>query len=476
VSLLVAGEWTEGRELLDVRSPYSGDVVGTVSLAGLGDVDRALAAATEGARTMAATPAWQRAEILERAAERIARGEAELAATITAEQGKTTHEARAEAGRIAGIVKLCAAEARSIRGDVLPMDATREGEQRLGFTLREPCGVVVAISPFNYPAILVAHKIVPALAAGNAVILKPASATPLTALFIVRRLLEAGLPPLALQCVIGPGHSVGNALCVDARVRKVSFTGSRHVGEQIARTAGLKRFTCELGSNTAVVVLDDADVELAARALGRSPFVNAGQNCVSPQRAIVSRMIFEQLVEGVAARMDELRVGDPADPATTLAPVIDAGEADRVTTWIREARDAGATVVRGGDRDGTLVAPALILDPPSESKVWREELFGPGVTIRAVDGDDEALEYANDSRFGLSFGVYTRDLDRALRFARGARTGIAHVNSPYGTTWRADVMPWGGVGESGYGKEGVRYAVNEMTEEKVVVVHPAGAP
>src|SRR5581483_4722389 len=396
------------------------------------------------------------------------------AATITAEQGKTTHEARAEASRISGIIKLCAAEARNLWGEVLPMDATREGAQRLGFTLRAPCCVVAAISPFNYPAILVAHKIVPALAAGNPVILKPATATPLTALFLVRRLMEAGLPPLALQCLIGSGRSVGDALVSDRRVRKVSFTGSKEVGEHIARTAGLKRFTCELGSNTAVVVLADADLELAARVLGRSPYVNAGQNCVSPQRAIASRVVFDELVERIAERVDELQQGDPADPMTTLSPVIDEREAERVTSWIREARDAGATLVGGGDREGTSVAPALILEPPEESRLWREELFGPALTVRAVESEDDALEYANDSRFGLSFGVYTRDIDRALHFARRVHTGIVHVNSPYGTTWRADVMPWGGVGESGYGKEGIRYAVREMTEEKVVVIHPAG--
>jgi acyl-CoA reductase-like NAD-dependent aldehyde dehydrogenase len=472
---IIAGEWIARAPTLEVRSPYSGDVVDHVPLAGAGDVEMALAAAVEGARQMAALPAYERSLILERAAALIDRDAGELARLITAEQGKHTTEARAEATRIGGIVRLCAEEARRLSGEVLPMDAAPVGVGRLGYTRPQPTGVVVAISPFNYPAILVIHKVGPALAAGNAVILKPAAATPLTALFLVQRLVNAGLPPLALQCVIGPGATVGQALVSDARVRKVSFTGSYAVGDAIARAAGVKRLTCELGSNAAMVVFADADLERAARAAAFSGFTNAGQNCVSTQRILVERGAEERFLSLLADRIDAFSPGDPADPRTDLAPVIDRGQAERVVDWIGEARRAGARVLRGGDRDGAVVAPSLIAGPPSDARVWRDELFGPGVAVRAFDGEDEALTAANDTRYGLAMSVMTRDLDRALRFADGLRSGMVNVNPPNGSTWRADFMPWGGVADSGFGKEGVRYAVRDMTEDKLVVIHPGDA-
>jgi acyl-CoA reductase-like NAD-dependent aldehyde dehydrogenase len=471
----IAGEWIARTPMLDVRSPYSEELVDQVPLADLDDVDRALDAAVAGARQMAALPAHERATILETAAALIARDAAELARIITAEQGKHTTEARAEASRIAGIVRLCAEEARRLGGEVLPMDAAPVGVGRLGYTRPEPTGVVVAISPFNYPAILVIHKIGPALAAGNAVVLKPAAATPLTALFLVARLAGAGLPALALQCVIGPGETVGQALVADRRVRKISFTGSHPVGDAIARAAGVKRLTCELGSNAAMVVFADADLERAAAAAAFSGFTNAGQNCVSTQRVLVERKVEERFIELLADRVDAFSPGDPTDPRTDLAPVIDRREAARVVGWIGEARAAGGRVLRGGDRDGALVAPALIAGPPRDARVWRDELFGPGIAVRAFDAEDEALAATNDTRYGLATSVMTRDLDRALRFAAGLRSGMVNVNPPHGSTWRADFMPWGGVADSGFGKEGVRYAVRDMTEDKLVVIHPGDA-
>jgi len=461
---------------LEVRSPYSGEVVGEVPLAGEAELATALEHAERGAAAMAALPAFERSRLLERAADAIEADEEQLAATITAEQGKHTVEARAEAERIAGIVRLCAEEARRITGEVLAMDAAPVGEGRFGYTLPHPTGVVAAITPFNYPAILVIHKIGPALAAGNAVLLKPATATPLTARFLVERLQGAGLPEGAMQCLAAPGTEIGARLCSDPRVRKVSFTGGLEAGRAIARAAGPKRLTCELGSNAALVALADADIERTAGAIAFSGYTNAGQNCVSTQRVLVHESRRDELLERLTARVDRLVPGDPADAATTLSPVIDTRAAERVTAWIAEARDAGAEILRGGDRDGTVLAPAVVVGPPTASRVWDDELFGPGVAVRTFQTDDEALAGANSTRYGLAMSVMTTDLDRALHLAHGLRAGIVNVNPPRGATWRADHMPWGGLGDSGFGKEGVAYAVRDMVEDRLVVIHPGGPP
>jgi acyl-CoA reductase-like NAD-dependent aldehyde dehydrogenase len=460
--------------LLEVTSPYDGAVVGEMPLAGPRELDAAIAGAAGAAAELRRVPAHERSAALAEAAGAIERDVDVLAATITAEQGKTRAEARAEAERIPGIVRLCAEEASRLGGEVLPMDAAPVGVGRLGYTRREPAGVVAAITPFNYPAILVVHKIGPALAAGNAVVLKPALATPLTALFLCER-IAAALPGGALQLVAGPGGEIGPALVGDARVSAVTFTGSHAVGQAIARAAGAKRLACELGSNAAFVVLADADLDRAASAIAFSGYTNAGQNCVSTQRVIVDRSVGDELVERVLADVDELRPGDPDDPATTLAPLIDEREGDRVVRWLGEAREAGADLVRGGVRDGAVVAPAVVLEPPPDARVWREELFGPAIAVRAAASDDEALALANDTRFGLAASVMTRSVDRALRFAHGLRAGMVGVNPPRGATWRADFMPWGGVGDSGFGREGVRFAAREMSVERLVVVHPEDA-
>ncbi len=314
---MIARPNREDETVLEVRSPYSGELVGIVPRAGAAEVDRALAAAERGAEQMASLPAHERAAILHRAADLVQASEQGLAATITAEQGKHRADAYAEASRIAGILRMCAEEALRLSGELLPMDAAPQSVGRLGFVRPEPAGVVAAIAPFNYPAILVVHKIGPALAAGNAVLLKPASTTPLTALFLVERLAEAGLPENALQCLVGSGAELGEPLVADPRVTRVTFTGSYEVGAAIARAAGPKRMAAfELGSNAAMVVLDDADLDRAARSAVLSGYTNSGQNCVSTQRIIVDETVRDAFLERLVALVDQFVLGDPANPAT----------------------------------------------------------------------------------------------------------------------------------------------------------------
>ena len=469
-----AGEWRDGNSVMEVHSPFSGETVDSVPLATPADVELAVGAAEDGAKEMARLPRHRRAEILHQAAVAVESRVAELARLITMEEGKPITEALAEASRVAPLLHLAGEEAIRTYGEVLPMDAADYGVGKTGFTIIEPCGAIAAITPFNYPARLVMFKVAPALAAGNSIVLKPATATPLTALILVECLLAGGVPPLAINCIVGSGATIGAVLCADPRIRKISFTGSREVGARITQVAGIKPLTCELGSNVAVVVLDDADVSDSIKAVARDGYVNAGQVCISAQRIIVTNRVYDEFMSGLTESVDQLVQGDPLNKQTSLGPVISATEAERVVDWAQEAARAGANLVRGGERTGTTVAPLIIVEPPRDSRVWRDEIFGPAVAVHSVVDDEAAIRAANDTSFGLAASVFTRDIDRALNFASQVRTGIVHVN--HGPAWRADFMPYGGFGDSGYGKEGIRYSVSEMSETKMVVVHPRGNP
>jgi glyceraldehyde-3-phosphate dehydrogenase (NADP+) len=467
--MYVSGQWRSGGAQDEVANPYSGEVVATVAQAGLEDVDSALAAAVEGARQMRRLSPSERAGILERAAALCDAEVDALATLITSETGKAIGEARGEAARAGEILRLSAAEGARMRGSGLPLGGASGTAGKLGMTLRQPCGVVVAIAPFNYPVLLTLHKLGPALAAGNSVILKPARETPLSALRICAILLEAGLPEHALQVITGSGALLGPALCADGRVRKISFTGSTEVGEQITRVAGVKRLSLELGSSAPLIVLRDADIEAAAAAIADGGYVNAGQVCISVQRVVVDRAAHGDLLDALLPAVDRIKLGDPHDDSTTMGCLISAAEAERVERMIVDARSAGAEVLAGGERDGASMTPAIVDRVSPESALAQDELFGPAVAISSVDGIDEAIAVANGTSYGLAAGIFTCDLNAALRFAQEVDAGVLQVN--WSPLWRASLMPYGGLKASGIGKEGPEYAIEEMTESKTVVFH-----
>lgn len=468
------GEWVSSPTVAEIRNPYTGDAVDTVPEATKEQVERAVGAALQGARAMARLTAYERSEILLRAAALIEQRVDQFAQTITAEEGKPLTESRAEAARVPDLLRLSAYEGAQLRGETLPLDAQAGTRGKVGLTVRVPCGVVAAITPFNFPFLLVAHKVGPALAAGNSVVLKPASATPLTALAFTEVLVEAGLPAQGIQTLTGPGSTVGSALVSDRRVRKVSFTGSREVGERIAQLAGPKRLALELGANCPLVVMPDADLRAAVAATARSGYINAGQVCISTQRVIVDRRVYVDFLDALVLAVEQIRVGDPFTDGIGLSAMVSEGEASRVSSWIAEAINDGARLLTGGDRSGAVLTPAILADADDRMRVSREELFGPAVVVTPATTLDEALALVNDSEYGLGAGIFTRDLETAFRFALETETGMVMINeSPL---WRADLMPYGGLKGSGFGREGPRYVIEEMTEVRTIVFHGIDPP
>jgi acyl-CoA reductase-like NAD-dependent aldehyde dehydrogenase len=464
--LLVDGDWIETGEWIEVRSPYSNEVVARVPKAGPEDARRAVEAAE---RAMAdPLPAHKRAEILVRVAGYLGKRHDEVAQTISAEAGKPMKAARVEAARAMSTYTFAAVEARKLAGDMVPMDASQAGEGKLAFTLRRPIGVVGAISPFNFPLNLVAHKIAPALAAGCAVVLKPASQTPLSALLLAELEQEAGLPPGWLNVLTGPAPEIGDVLVEDERVKVITFTGSSGVGWALRERAARKKVALELGNATPVIVEADADLDEAATKLAANGFSFAGQSCISVQRIYVQRDAYDGFLERFLPRVEALQAGDPADEDTDVGPVIDDDAHHRILEWIEEARTLGAEVLAGGDAEGSVIKPTVIAGAPGDAKVSCEEVFGPVVTVSAYDLFDEAIELANGTRYGLQAGIFTTDVRRALDAAQRLEFGGVTVNEA--PTFRADQMPYGGVKDSGTTREGPAYTVREMTEERVVVL------
>ena len=470
MKMYIGGEWTDTAETIDVINPYDNSVVDTVPKGTVEDVDRAIASAVRGAEVMRKIPGYERFEMLRKAADLMAERTEDFGRTITMEEGKTISEGRGEVGRAVQTISLSGEEAKRLYGEVVPLDGAPGWGGQLGFTLRVPCGVVAAISPFNFPLNLVCHKVGPALAAGNAVVIKPATDTPLSALKLTEVLLEAGVPAEAVQCVTGSGGSIGDALVSDHRVRKITFTGSKEIGEHICKTAGLKKVTMELGSNSPLIVMPDANMDKVVAATVSSGFSNAGQVCISAQRIIANTKVYDDYLDALKVGVEALSTGDPLEDSVKMGPMVRAGDAERVNGWIKEAVGAGAHTVTGGEYEGAMHQPTILADVKPEMRVSREELFGPAVAVTPFDDIGEAIHMANDSEYGLSAGIFTQDIDWAMKFAREIHSGNLMINS--GPQWRADLMPYGGVKDSGMGKEGPKYAVEEMTELKLVVYHP----
>ena len=416
------------------------------------------------------TPGHERMRILLAAATLADERAEAIAQTISAEAGKSITEARGEASRSGEMIRLAAFEGTQLYGDSLPLDANRgTGFDKIGFTVRQPVGVVVAITPFNYPALLVMHKLAPALAAGNSVVLKPARATPLTALAMAACFVDAGLPEGVLSVLTGSGGELGDALVSDPRANKISFTGSTGVGNRITQLAGVKKLSLELGASCPVVVLPDADVEAAAAAVSIGGYVNAGQVCISVQRVITHPSIATDFLDALVVAVEKIQTGDPKSAETGMGTLISVGEAQRVERSIQAAVGAGARLLTGGQRDGAVISPAVVAGVDPASPLSQDELFGPAVAISVADDWQSAIAQANGTAYGLGAGVFTSDVAGAVRAIREIDAGVIHIN--WTPLWRADLMPYGGLKGSGIGKEGPRSAVAEMTDEKTVILH-----
>lgn len=467
--LLAAGEWVDTGRWLEVDSPYDGTTVGRVALGDLDTVDRAIAGADDAFRHVY-FPQHERAAVLQRAAQLVSERTEDLAATIAAEAGKPIKAATVEAQRCADTLTFSAVEARKLTGGMVPMEASAAGAGKLGVVLRIPYGVVGAISPFNFPLNLVAHKVGPAIAAGNAIVLKPAGQTPISALKLAEILLEAGLPDGWLSVVPGPGSEVGNAIVEHELIGVITFTGSAAVGWDIRSRVPHKKVNLELGSNAPLIVNHDGDWETAADKAQIHAFSHAGQSCISIQRILVHEQIAGPFKERLVKKIRGLVVGDPLDPDTDVGPLITHEDRDRVKQWIDEAVATGAEVLVGGELvdGGRCLAPTLLAGPSREAKVWSEEIFGPVATIDSFSSFEQALELANDSKFGLQAGVFTRDIARGLQAARTLEFGGVLINEV--PTFRADQQPYGGVKESGNTREGPSFAVSELTEERFITL------
>ncbi|MYL32519.1 aldehyde dehydrogenase family protein [Pontibacillus yanchengensis] len=466
--LFINGKWIQTQQMNEVVNKYDGDVFATVSKAGDNEVENAIHDA-EVAFANKEFPPYQRYKTLLRVSELLQAHKEDLAQVITNEAGKPIKQARTEIDRATQTFELSAEEAKRITGEGVPVEAAPGSENRMAFTMRVPVGVVGAISPFNFPVNLVAHKIAPAIAAGNAVVLKPASATPVSSLKLAELFEEAGLPEGFLNVVVGSGSTVGNQMMEDERINYYTFTGSAEVGLKLKQNTGLNKLTLELGNNSPVIVDREADVEQAATTLAQKSFAYAGQVCISVQRIYVHEDIQKTFQKKFIEATEELKVGDPFDDQTDVGPMIGEKEAEGAEEWLQEAKGQGADVIHGGKRKGAILEPTIVANVEHTMKVVSEEVFAPIVTLMTFSDLDQCISEVNKSDYGLQGGIFTNDIDRAFKAARKVEVGGFMINDA--SQYRVDLMPYGGVKNSGWGKEGPKYTINDMTEERLVVMN-----
>ncbi len=465
--MLIKGEEVFDGSLAEVINPYDGSVIDTIVEGGPEHVDAAVSAAYNALRPMAELTAYERSELLFAAYQALGARAEEFATAICQEVGKTIREARGEVSRALEVVRLSSEEAKRLCGEQLHLDGACNSAGKIGFTLRVPAGIVAAIVPFNFPIALTAHKLCPALAAGNTVVLKPPPQAPLAACMFGQLLHEAGFPAGAVNVVPG-GAQVGDALVRDERVRVVVFAGSDRTGEIVAQAAGMKKLLLECGSGSSVTVMPSADMEAAVAGCVRGSYAVAGQMCISIQKIFAQSDLYDSFLAQFVERVKSLNVGDPRKETTDIGPVIDEGAAARLDSWIAEAQAQGAELATGGTRAGNLVAPTVLTGVTPEMKLFGDEVFGPVVSVIRIADVAEAIALSNTTRYGLNTGIFTNQLDEALAFVRGVDHGSVFVNEV--PAWRGDMMPYGGVKRSGIGPQCVKYAMDAMTELKVVSI------
>jgi len=465
--LLIGGEWVSGAETFEIADRFTGKPVARVERASHDQVDAAAAAAARSFEQQKLDP-YRRFEILQRASQLIEPHRGELVEAIIAESGFTFSDATGEVNRCMQTLLLSAEEAKRIHGEMVPISGAPGQAHRMAFTIRVPRGVVCAITPFNSPLNTVAHKIAPALAAGNTVVLKPSSYTPLTASLLCEILIEAGLPPSHLNLIHGPGGEIGRWLAENQEIRFYTFTGSTGVGKYLRAHAGLRPTSLELGSISSTIVCEDADLDWAIPRCVNAAFRKAGQVCTSVQRLYVHASIVEQFTVRIVEKVRASKSGDPRDPQTLVGPMISLDEAKRAEQWVQEAVARGAHLKCGGTRDGAVLAPTILSDVASDMKVMCEEIFAPVISIIPYHSFDDAIGQVNNTCYGLAAGVFTRDLNRALSAARKLHMGSVHINET--SSSRVDLMPYSGAKDSGSGREGPRYAIEEMTEERLITI------
>ena len=456
-------------ETMEVRNPYSGDLVAEMNLAGEKLMEEAIENSRQAfQRTMKNMPAHERSDILRRASDLLEEKQEEFAEIVAREAGKPLKHSRAEIKRSIQVIRFSSELCKHISGEVLPMDAALRGDNRMGMVKRVPMGVIGAITPFNFPLNLSLHKIAPAIAAGNTVIFKPAEKTPVSAYMLTKLFHEAGLPAGVLNLVLSTGQTAGSTLVPHKDVPKITFTGSLTVGKIIRDTAGFKKVTMELGSNSPNIVFDDADIDDAVDRLVTAAFGYSGQVCVSAQRIYVQESVYDKFLKKYIEATNNLKIGDPIEEETDFGPMIDENAAKRIQEWVEEARDQGAKIETGGERKGTMMYPTIITNVNKDMQVVKEEAFAPIVTVMPFKTEEEAVENTNDSIYGLQAGVFTKDISRAYRVADSLEMGGVWINES--SVFRQDNYPYGGVKLSGLGREGVKYAMEEMTELKFIGV------